>query len=305
MERRAATISRLFSAILLPLVLLAGCTELKDMGLDVDPPDIGLSDAFRNMAGPSREVVAMLAAVNEQPITEFRARPHLGIEIRTQGYSRRHYFLAAPAQVQFTPKACDQIFLAGDGSGDMPLQINNLLLIELQQGSRNQNLALGTTEAVVYRGQLVPFLGAKRSIVPSRDIRLDRVLQPDQDVTLTVTALSNNDSGSISNVFLVIENYGAPEVGPDGISRCPSTRPAVPAGSPQAAPVQRQPETPRLSNRQAPPQPAPPPPLPEGLTTLKPGQVEPSGNQSQNSSGSIFGVEIGGQPTSLPDQNDR
>lgn len=299
---------------------LAGCSELQSMGLDFEAPDIGLADTFSNLAGPDRHAVAMLAAVDEKPVTAFRARPHLGVEIQTQGYSRRPYFLEPPAQIQFTPRTCDQIYLAGDAGGTASLRINNLLLIELQQGNRQQALAVGTTEPLVYHHRQVPFLTARRNVFAGGEIRLERLLQPGQPVTLTLTPLTNGDSGGVSNIFLVIDNYGEPQTDDKGVSRCPNApgdrRNAQPAQtqSPQAQPVLQQPGDATIQNR---PQavPARPATLPPGysadpnarLPKTRPPEPQPDDGKSTGSSSdsdSFLGLPIKSEPTSLPDRVD-
>lgn len=200
------------------LLALAACAELQELGLDVEAPDF--SGALDVINPPSRDAVALLAAVPLQPIDAYRGRPHLGVEVLTQGYSRRPFFLSPPAQIQFTVGQCQTAYLAGDRSGQAPLLLNNFLLLELNQEARNQVIAVGDVEPLRYRGRDVTLFGPKRRQVPAGAVRLERILQTNALTTLTITPLTNGDNGSVSDVFLIVEDSGRLEVDEAGVSRC-------------------------------------------------------------------------------------
>ncbi|MEO0392752.1 MAG: hypothetical protein AAF213_05850 [Pseudomonadota bacterium] len=219
------------------LLVLAACAELQELGLDapaINMPD--LSGALDVFDPPSRDAVALLSAVPRQPIQAFRARPHLGVEVQTQGYSRRPFFLSPPAQVQFTIDQCQTAYLAGSPRGETAISLNNFLLLELKQDERRQLIAVGDVEPLRYRGQPVTLLGPKRRTIAAGSVRLERILATGVPTQLTITALANGDNGAVSDVFLIIEDVGRLETDEAGINRCrPFERPAPPTSQPSGS----------------------------------------------------------------------
>ena len=211
-----------FLASLTLVVFLAGCAELQQMGLDVEAPEmLDFSGALDVINPPSRDAVILLAAVPQKPIQAFRGRPHLGVEVLTQGYSRRPFFISPPAQVQFTVGQCQTAYLAGSADGQAPILLNNFLLLELQQPERKQVLAVGDVEPLRYRGRDVTLLGPKRRQVAAGSVRLERILQAGTPTTLTITPLANGDNGAVSDVFLIVEDSGRLETDEEtGATRC-------------------------------------------------------------------------------------
>ena len=200
---------RMVAVLGVALILLSGCAELQEMGLDVDAPEMpSFAGAFEVINPPSSDDIKLLNAVPRQPVLNFRSHPHLGVEVQTAGYSRRPYFLSSPAQVQFSLGQCQAAFLAGDDDGVLPIEVENFLLIEVTQPERDQVIAVGNVEPMLYRGKPVPLLGGKRSTIPAREVRLERLIRTGEPATLTVTPLTNGDNGAVSDVYLVIEDTG-------------------------------------------------------------------------------------------------
>ncbi|MEM6903210.1 MAG: hypothetical protein AAF556_08230 [Pseudomonadota bacterium] len=293
-----------FVLILLCLTI-TGCAELRALGVDVEPPAFEIPDApdisgrIAALTAPAQESIAMIAPVRVRSVTEFRAQPHLGVEVETQGFSRRPYFIAPPAQIVVTPGSCEALFLAADPEGTAPLQLENFMIVELAQGAREQIIGLGHVEPFTYKGQNVPILGGKRRIIPAGDFRLDRLFQPGQPATITLTPLTNGDRGGMSAVFLIQRQIGRLITDDGGVQRCEALpnrqiRPVrtAPQMTPQLAPQASEPTI--IQQRQPRPQP-PSQTLPEGFTTAPPSA----------SSGQGFDLDFGGEPTSLPDRQDR
>ncbi|MBV6634167.1 MAG: hypothetical protein KI792_14160 [Alphaproteobacteria bacterium] len=272
------------------------CAELRALGVDVEAPEFSLPEApdisgsIAALSAPQQRTVAMIAAVSFRPVTEFRAQPHLGVEVQTRGYSRRPYFITPPAQVQVTPGACEAMYLAGSPDGTAPIQLENFMIVELEQGDREQIIGLGHVEPFTYKGQNVPILGGKRRIIPAADFRLDRLFQVGQQATVTLTPLTNGDRGGISSVFLIQQQTGRLINDATGAQRC-EPLPNSQVQQIRTAPQAGQPAV--IQQRQARPQPDEPR-LPEGFTTAP-----------ASSSGAAFDLDLGGEPTSLPDRQDR
>lgn len=211
-----------FLASLTLIMFLASCAEFQQLGLDVEAPAMpDFSRALDVINPPSRDSVLLIAAVPQKPIQAFRGRAHLGVEVLTEGYSRRPFFISPPAQVQFTVGECQSAYLAGSADGVAPILLNNFLLLELEQPERKQVLAVGDVEPLRYRGRDVTLLGPKRRQVAAGSVRLERILQTGLPTTLTLTPLANGDNGAVSDVFLIVEDTGRLETDEaTGATRC-------------------------------------------------------------------------------------
>lgn len=176
------------------IALLAGCQQ---DGFQVG--DLGGQ-------GPGIEKkIGLIAPVPLKPAAAFSGQRHLGLEILSGGYDRVPYFVSSPARVTIQRKECQAIYLAGDRDGKTPMQVDNFLLVEVNQNGARKSVTLGSVDHARYAGTELPHIGPDSKSVPAGIPRLDKVIKPGVPADITVTALSNQDYGSASPVYLIIE----------------------------------------------------------------------------------------------------
>lgn len=219
----AESLRRCLAVLVIALTGLSACAELREAGIAFEPPQFPQFPAFNNplQALGSRQSLLLIEAVGPRPVEDFAQNPHIGVTVLTQGYSRRPFFIASPAQVSFTPKNCQAVYFAADRSGRTPILIDNLLLIDMEQAGRRQFLGLGTSEPVRYLSRDVPWLTVRAARITPGATRLDRLLEPGLPVELTVTALDNGEQAQVSDIYLILETLGAPVTDENGVTRCP------------------------------------------------------------------------------------
>lgn len=136
------------------------------------------------------------------------------IEIRPTSQDLNPSVITDGESVEFVLGTYSRASFAGDDAGEAAWSIDNFLLVEVveQDGTVSDRFAVGFVTGTVYFGtDLLENVGSWARQFEARSPDLSLRLPKNRPIRLRITALDNGNTGSLTDVFLVIEKTTAPK----------------------------------------------------------------------------------------------
>jgi len=153
----------------------------------------------------SGATIHLFSNVPSADSSKFKSDTYQEVSIGTTNYDKTPYHLANPYIGTVTVQQSQKCFLAGDSAGQTGWIVDNFLLFEIRTGMETKRLVCGAVDPVDYNGERVQQVGLNKFGFTPGEIDLTEYFPQGVPVQLKVSALDYGGSGSVTDVYLIIQ----------------------------------------------------------------------------------------------------